>query len=100
MFIEVHDRATKNPALINVDQIIVMVPDRDKKHCMAFLNESDKWSTFAESYEEVRAMIGVSGEPTIKGRLKLIWNLLEEGRITNNEARILRDLNPVVETQE
>lgn len=96
-FIEIHERGTNSPGLVNISHIVSVIPDRTTNHCMILCYNSSKWLNVSESYKEVCSMVGYSDE-LLNRRFQLVEQMLEEGRITNNEARILVDHDPVVES--
>lgn len=91
MFIEIHERTTNRPVLLNISHIISVIPDRATKQCMILCWDSPRWLSVSESYEEVCAMVGYSDE-LVNKRLQLVEQMFEEGRVTTNEARILVEL--------
>lgn len=59
MFIELHDGATNNRVLVNVDDISVVVdlPDVEGKTLLVLRGGLDTWRYVRESYDEIKMML-------------------------------------------
>lgn len=61
MFIEIHETETNRPGILNVDQIVSVIPARTKDQSLILCNGAAKWLNVTESYGDICKKLNYCG---------------------------------------